>query len=689
MRKHSGFVHAQDPTPFVNGPPGGCSSRFSADPHYRARQIEAEQVKLLYTQAPAGFVATVFNAGVILVVFWEMVAHALLLTWFALIVLITLARLLLVRRYQKTLPSVDQLHYWRTLFLLGAGAAGLVWGASGILLFPRESLIHQVFLAFVLGGMAVGAAGLLSSVMTAFLMFFLPTVLPIIIRFLVQGGTVPVAMGLMGLSLSGALFTIARHLHASIKESLTLRFENLELIHDLSVAKEQAETATQVKSQFLANMSHELRTPMNGVLGMIELLLHSALPEKQQKFAQLAHHSGQMLLNIINDLLDFSKIEANKLALENIDFDVRRTVSRIMEVFTESAQRKGLTLRCTIQDDIPPILRGDPGRLGQVLMNLLGNAIKFTEQGEVGVAVRCLGCETPNQTVHLSSQAPSAQTPDPGRKTLDSQVLQFVVRDTGIGIPADVQARIFDSFSQADGSITRKYGGTGLGLAIAKQLVQMMGGNIGVDSNPGQGATFWFTIRLEGLPSVDETPAVPESRQTFEQTGEEYDAHVLLVEDNRVNQEVIQAILESTGCHVEVATDGCGALDRLSRTSYDVIFMDCQMPELDGFATTRMIRDREASGSLASFAPDFTQQPLDVRPAHIPIVALTAHAMKGDQEACLAAGMDDYLSKPFSQEQLRAILKRWVPHTLASGLASNRNKLRESAGSAGRGTPRE
>jgi CheY-like chemotaxis protein len=214
--------------------------------------------------------------------------------------------------------------------------------------------------------------------------------------------------------------------------------------------------------------------------------------------------------------------------------------------------------------------------------------------------------------------------------------------------------------------------------------VQMMGGNIGVDSNPGQGATFWFTLRLRYPPTADEAKAVLESEQALSQT-EEYNARVLLVEDNPVNQEVIRAILESTGCQVEVTTDGHGALERLSRASYDVIFMDCQMPELDGFATTRLIRDREADSASASFTP----QPLAASPAHIPIVALTAYAMKGDREACLAAGMDDYLSKPFSQEQLCAILKRWVPHTLVSGLASTQSRLREGVGGTGRGTPRE
>lgn len=609
--------------------------------------IGAEQVKLLYTQAPVGFVATLLNAAILLLVFWGVVASSLLVTWFTLILVVTGMRCVLVQRYRKAAPAADQVTRWRTPFILGAGAAGVAWGASALLLFPPASLAHQVFLAFVLGGMAVGAVGLLSAVMAAFLAFFLPAVLPLIARFLSQGGTMPIAMSVLGLSFAGALLAIARHFHTSVTESLALRFENLELIRDLSVAKEQAESASRAKSQFLANMSHELRTPLNGVIGAVALLRNTGLTDQQRRLAQLAHRSGRMLLGIINDLLDFSKIEAGKLELERLVFDPRQTIGEVIEVFAESARRKGLTVTCTIQEEVPPLLRGDPGRLNQVLTNLLDNAVKFTEQGEIAVEVHCLG-------------------PDP--RPLDSCVLRLVVRDTGIGIFPEARARIFDPFAQADGSTSRRYGGTGLGLAIVKQLVSLMGGEIWVESALAQGATFWFTVRLEGVPVPTDARQVvagdPHGEQECGQAQERFDAYVLLVEDNPVNQEVSRLLLESMGCRVDLAADGQAALARLSRGHYDlIIFMDCQLPGMDGFETTRLVREKEAdrASALVLEARSAERTP---QPDRTPIIALTAHAVKGDRDACLAAGMDDYVSKPFSQGQLSSVLRRWLPHRL-------------------------
>jgi len=387
---------------------------------------------------------------------------------------------------------------------------------------------------------------------------------------------------------------------------------------ELEAARRQAEQASLAKSQVLAVTSHEFRTPMNGILGAAELLMGTRLTPVQEHYVRTAHRSAHALLALIDDVLDLSRIEAGKLTLRNEDVELRSLVDEVVDLVAVTAGDRPLVLSCTVAPPVPQRVRVDPSRLRQLLVNLMHNAVKFTERGTVELEVSVRG------------------------GTPERLQLRFLVRDTGIGIAADQLESIFDAFAQVDASSTRRHGGSGLGLAIVRDLARLMGGQVGVESRLGTGSTFWIDLPVARAADPPASAADVASRGCDDAVAA-HDAVALLAEDDPVNRMVGQEMLKMLGCEVDVVDDGAAACAAVAARRYDIVFMDCHMPVMDGFEATRCIRQAETGGGR-----------------RLPIVALTADALAGDRDRCLHAGMDDFLTKPASSGQLAAMIERWT-----------------------------
>ena len=553
--------------------------------------------------------------------------------------------------YKKSKKVPETADLWGILFSICTFVYGLQWGYAGTVLFPVDHPQLQVVITAILIGTAAGAFPFVMALRWVYASHLVPALLPFALYMIYLGTPEHILVGILSLVfiaimlfstlgiskhiadnlfyrfketiMAEEIMEVNRNLHAEIGERKRAEKE-LELAKQAAEKSKQiAEAANRAKSQFLANMSHEIRTPLNGVLGMTELLISTELNGEQREFAETAHQSGEALLEIIGNILDLSKIEAGAVELEDKPFSLRNIVIQAVDLIAPQATAKGLRVSYIIPDGFPPQFRGDQVRLRQVLTNLLSNAVKFTGEGSITVAVERR--ESHNE----------------------EELLFFSVADTGIGIAPENQQLIFNPFVQADGSTTRKYGGTGLGLTICRQLVSLMGGQIGVSSTPGKGSVFSFTVRLH---IADAEQALPSSSAREISPGIGCRGKILIVEDNPMNQSVGVAMLKKLNFQVDIANNGLEAVAEAASDEYDLILMDCQMPEMDGFAATKEIRRLQPG-----------------RSRHIPIIALTAHASESDREQCLAAGMDDYVVKPYTLMQISAMLDKYLGTDTLSG----------------------
>jgi signal transduction histidine kinase len=605
-----------------------------------AERVNQTQITRLIEGSGFGGLVGFIMAVLWVMLLWNKLPHLVLSVWLGMMALLFLFRTIVTytRLYdlERKQFYVEIARRWYIMAVLITGAG---WGITSTLMFPNDQL-EQTVLAFILAGVAASGVTL-SNVAWVYSGFVALALVPLMVRLFYIGGEVYYALSAMtGLFMLVMIMAVYRMYLAS-SDALRLEYTNEELIQNLTEAgvelehmntelteeidyvkrmeqelkqaRDKAEEMSQAKGEFLANMSHEIRTPMNGVIGTLQLLADTHLEDSQKDYVNTAHKSAQALLTILNDILDLSKIEAGKLNIELIPLDIRDIVNDLVTLHAMGAQEKGVSLSADIDGEIPQVLKGDPTRIRQILANLVSNALKFTDEGSV--------------KVHLKLQSLEGRQAD----------IRFEVEDTGVGIEKDIKDRLFEEFTQADGSTTRKYGGTGLGLAIVKQLVEIMHGEFGVDSTPGEGSTFWFRLPLE----VSDEQVISAPKEELVESQHQLRGRILLVEDNPINQMVASKMLEKLGLDIILAGNGQEAIETLESEHIDAVLMDCQMPVLDGFAATRQIREQGRFVAL-------------------PIIAMTANVMEGDRDKCIDAGMNDYIGKPVVAADLRKTLERWL-----------------------------
>ena len=581
--------------------------------------IARKQLELVYGSTYVNQIAAIIIDALFAGIIHKWSNRSDIWIWLALLVTTAVGRIILYRCYKTNPPADPELRKWLNFYFIVVMISGIVWAVGSVWFFEQDDPVVCFFIAMVIAGVVSGALPNLAPYYPSFCIFAIPILLSFAVRNLIAGRAEYFVLGALTLLFAGVLLSSARFFNRILLDTLRLNIEKETLVEHLERERAIAEAANCAKSDFLAAMSHEIRTPLNGVLGMVGVLEDTPLSGQQQDYLKSIHMSANTLLALINDILDFSSIEAGKVSIELLPFDPSDVCREVAHLFDFAVKSKELEFTLLADRDFDGKVIGDANRIRQILINLVSNAVKFTEKGTI--------------TLKLIVQDGDE----------NGVLLHFLVIDSGMGIPADKISLLFNKFSQVSESLKHRVQGTGLGLAICKGLSAILGGEIGVESEFGKGSSFWFKIRLPRAGLVATASNVPAPETMAQEIRDDIKGcYVLVADDVELNRMLMVINLEKEGCRVDVAENGAEAAEMAIKSNFDIILMDCVMPHMDGYEATVKIREFEAATDR-----------------HVPIIALTANAIVGEREKCIAAGMDDFLTKPFIMHDVLAAIRRW------------------------------